>query len=53
MANVPTDRRAALEAVTAAGKETGYLEHGDRVIYIVGTAPESNHQNVLYVHVVE
>ena len=53
MANVPADRRAALEAVMAAGKDAGYLEHGDRVIYIVGAAPESNHQNVLYVHVVE
>ena len=53
MANVPADRRAALEAVMTAGKEAGYLEHGDRVIYIVGAAPESNHQNVLYVHVVE
>ena len=53
MANVPADRREALDAVVAAGKESEYLKHGDRVIYIVGAAPESNHQNVLYVHVVE
>ncbi|MCL2710221.1 MAG: pyruvate kinase [Planctomycetaceae bacterium] len=53
MANVPADSRAALQAVVAAGKESGYLEHGDRVIYIVGISPDSNHQNVLYVHVVE
>jgi pyruvate kinase len=53
MANVPSDSRVALDAVVAAGKEAGYLEHGDRVIYIVGIAPDSNHQNVLYVHVVE
>jgi len=53
MANVPPDRREALEVVIRAGKESGYLEHGDRIIYIVGATPESNHQNVLYVHVVE
>jgi len=54
MANVPVDtQRAGLEAVVAAGKEAGYLEHGDRLIYIGGAAPDSNHQNVLYVHVVE
>ena len=53
MANVPSERREALQAVMAAGKESGYLEHGDRMIYIVGASPESNHQNVLYVHIVE
>ena len=52
-ANVPAESRAALEAVVASGRESGYLEHGDRVIYIVGVTPASNHQNVLYVHVVE
>ena len=53
IANVPSDSRAALQAVVAAGKESGYLSHGDRVIYVVGITPDSNHQNVLYVHVVE
>jgi pyruvate kinase len=54
MANVPWDTpRTGLEAVVAAGKEAGYLEHGDRMIYIGGAAPDSNHQNVLYVHIVE
>ena len=54
IANVPADPpRAALEAVTTAGKESGYLERGDRVVYIGGAAPDSNHQNVLYVHIVE
>jgi len=54
MANVPTDTpRSGLEAVVAAGKEAGYLEYGDRMIYIGGAAADSNHQNVLYVHVVE
>ena len=53
MANVPLDRRAALDAVTAAGKEAGYLTYGDRLVYIVGATPDNNHQNVLYVHVVE
>jgi len=53
MANVPADSRAGLDAVVAVGKEAGYLEYGDRVIYIVGISPDSNHQNVLYVHVVE
>jgi pyruvate kinase len=54
MANVPTDtQRAGLESVIAAGKESGYLEHGDRMVYIGGVAPDSNHQNVLYVHIVE
>ena len=51
--SVPSDSRDALEAVVAAGKESGYLKYGDRVIYIVGITPDSNHQNVLYVHVVE
>jgi pyruvate kinase len=54
MANVPADtQRAGLEAVVGAGKEADYLKHGDRVIYIGGAAPDSNHQNVLYVHIVE
>jgi pyruvate kinase len=54
IANVPTEtQRASLEAVVAAGKEAGYLERGDRMIYIGGAAPDSNHQNVLYVHVIE
>jgi pyruvate kinase len=53
MANVPSDSRAGLQAVIEAGKEAGYLEHGDRVIYIVGISPDSNHQNVLYVHIIE
>ena len=54
MANVPVDtQRAGLESVVAAGKEAGYLEHGDRLVYIGGAAPDSNHQNVLYVHIVE
>ena len=54
IANVPTDtQRTGLEAVVAAGKAAGYLEHGDRLVYIGGAAPDSNHQNVLYVHIVE
>jgi pyruvate kinase len=54
MANVPAEPpRTALEAVVAAGKEAGYLEHGDRIVYIGGSSPDSNHQNVLYVHIVE
>jgi pyruvate kinase len=54
MANVPVDtQRSGLEAVVAAGKEAGYLKHGDRLIYIGEAAPDSNHQNVLYVHIVE
>ena len=54
LANVPVDsQRAGLESVTAAGKAAGYLERGDRMIYIGGAAPDSNHQNVLYVHIVE
>ena len=54
LANVPVDtQHAGLEAVVAAGKEAGYLEHGDRMVYIGGAAPDSNHQNVLYVHIVE
>lgn len=54
MANVPSEsQKAALEAVVAAGKEAGYLRRSDRLIYIGGAAPDSNHQNVLYVHVVE
>jgi pyruvate kinase len=54
LANVPADtQRAGLEAVTAAAKESGYLEHGDRMVYIGEAAPDSNHQNVLYVHIVE
>ena len=53
MTSVPSDSHAALQAVVAAGKESGYLKYGDRVVYIVGITPNSNHQNVLYVHVVE
>ena len=53
MANVPEDSKAGLEAVVAAGRESRYLQYGDRVVYIVGITPDSNHQNVLYVHVVE
>jgi len=54
IANVPAEpQKAALEAVVAAGKEVGYLQHGNQLIYIGGAAPDSNHQNVLYVHVVE
>ena len=54
IANVPTDtQRTGLEAVVAAGKESGYLEHGDRMVYVGGASPDSNHQNVLYVHIVE
>jgi pyruvate kinase len=54
MMNVPSDTpHATVEAVVAAGKESNFLKHGDRVIYIVGAKPDSNHQNVLYVHVVE
>jgi pyruvate kinase len=53
MTNVPSDSHGALQAVVATGKEAGYLKHGDQVVYIVGITPDSNHQNVLYVHVVE
>jgi hypothetical protein len=54
IANVPTDtQHAGLEAVVTAGKEAGFLEYGDRLIYIGGSAPDSNHQNVMYVHIVE
>ena len=54
LANVPADPpREALETVIRAGKEAGFLEHGDRVIYIGGAIPDSSHQNVLYVHIVE
>ena len=54
LANVPADPpRAAVEAVVAAGKAAELLEHGDRVVYIGGATPDSNHQNVLYVHIVE
>lgn len=54
MANVPSeDPHAALNAVIAAGKEADYLKHGDRLVYIGGVSPDSNHQNVVYVHLVE
>jgi pyruvate kinase len=54
MMNVPAEPpRAALEAVMSVGKETGYIEHGDRIVYIGGSSPDSNHQNVLYVHIAE
>jgi len=54
MANVPSEPpRAGLESVIEAGKESGYLERGDRMVYIIGATPDSNHQNVLYVHIVE
>ena len=53
LANAPLDSRECLTAVAAAAKEARYLEYGDRVIYIVGSSPESQDQNVLYVHVVE
>jgi pyruvate kinase len=54
MSNVPSNPpREGLEAVVNAGKTAGYLSHGDRVIHIVGITPDSNHQNVLYVHIVE
>jgi pyruvate kinase len=54
MANVPVSTpQAALKAVITAGKEADYLQHGDRLVYIGGATPYSNHQNVLYVHLVD
>ncbi|MDR0520554.1 MAG: pyruvate kinase [Planctomycetaceae bacterium] len=54
MRNVPENPpKKGLDAVVQAGKKAGYLTHGDRVIHIVGITPDSNHQNVLYVHIVE
>ena len=53
MVDVPLDSREGLHTVVAKGKESGYLEKGDRIIYIVDVTPENNHQNVLYVHIVE
>ncbi|GHT44239.1 pyruvate kinase [Planctomycetales bacterium] len=53
MTGVPSNAYACLNAVTALGKETGFLAHGDRVIQIIDNSNEHNHQNVLYVHLVE
>ena len=51
--NAPPTAQEKLVKVVEAGKETGYLSTGDRVVMISGIAPESKLQNLLYAHVVE
>jgi pyruvate kinase len=53
MLNAPEEPRESLKAVVESGKKSGYLEHGDRVIHILGMTPTNNHQNVLYIHAVD
>ncbi|MDR2116255.1 MAG: pyruvate kinase [Planctomycetaceae bacterium] len=51
--NVPENPRENLMSVIEAGKITGYLNHGDRVVHVLGITAESGYRNILYVHVVD
>ncbi|MDR3233684.1 MAG: pyruvate kinase [Planctomycetaceae bacterium] len=51
--DVPVDSANCLAQVTASGKESGVISHGDRIVHILGISADSNHQNVLHVHLVE
>jgi pyruvate kinase len=51
--DVPVDSAECLEVITSKGKETGTLSHGDRIVHILGVSADCNHQNMLYVHLVD
>jgi pyruvate kinase len=51
--DIPVDPAKCLAEVTALGKKSGVLEHGDRIVHILGISADSNHQNVMHVHLVE
>jgi pyruvate kinase len=53
LANAPEKPRENLLALIESGKVAGYLKHGDRIVHILGTNANSEHRNVLYVHVVD
>jgi pyruvate kinase len=42
-----------LENVTAAGKKSGFLKSGDRVVVVHCTTQSSGHQNALYVYITD
>lgn len=47
------DPKETLDAVVTAGKASGYLKHGDRVVVLLGIAQEGDRRNALYVHIVD
>ncbi|MDR1268817.1 MAG: pyruvate kinase [Planctomycetaceae bacterium] len=51
--NVPENPQESLISVIEAGKTTGYLNHGDRIVHVLGIATGSRYRNVLYVHIVD
>lgn len=51
--NVPENPQENLMSVIEAGKTNGYLNHGDRVVHVLGITAESGYRNILYVHVVD
>ncbi|MDR0336827.1 MAG: pyruvate kinase [Planctomycetaceae bacterium] len=51
--NVSENPQECLTNVVEAGKTTGYLNHGDRIVHVLGITTESSYRNVLYVHVVD
>jgi len=53
LADAPEEPRESLASVIEAGKIAGYMTHGDRVVHILGITAESDHRNVLYIHVVD
>ncbi len=53
LSNAPQEQKENFTQVIAAGKEAGYLDHGDRVVLLSGISPDSEHRNVLYVHIVD
>jgi pyruvate kinase len=53
LANVPENPQESLMNVIEAGKTNGYLNHGDRVVHVLGINVKRGYRNVLYVHVVD
>ncbi|MDR2704218.1 MAG: pyruvate kinase [Planctomycetaceae bacterium] len=53
LVNVPENPQESLMSVVKAGKKTGYLTHGDRVVHVLGINAERGYRNVLYVHIVD
>jgi pyruvate kinase len=51
--NVPENPQEGLMSVVEAGKTNGYLNHGDRIVHVLGITAGSSYRNVLYVHVVD
>ncbi|MDR1141509.1 MAG: pyruvate kinase [Planctomycetaceae bacterium] len=51
--NVPENPQESLISVIEAGKTTGYLNHGDRIVHVLGITTGSRYRNVLYVHIVD